>query len=303
MPPEYDKQRQRILEEIHRFLGEKVRDTSTIGVSMAAAIEAQATLIKLVNPVITTPEHRIVILGTVFVASLLECKKVVQCRHNTTGENNLYPKIVEDMLRTGGSPELSKIGRDDIRGAMVEMNNLRLVWTGKHEDGLVFLTGVNPIVPVSEYTIDGRHTSGVPLKGLTTPLIIEVNSAYMEYTSTAGVRITDGRLEQRGSGDFIGPKLVVSGVQNNISAIKKQNRERLGDALTIISGAMLAFGVGFLFIRRGRLIEAALPLVILGGILFYIRHFTDWGKEYFVPSEMEISGEAPLELSFYGELA
>lgn len=300
MLPEFSKKQKQILEDIKRLSGSQ--DTSTFGVSMAAAQEAQATIIKLVNPVIITPDHRIVFLGTVFAASLLDCKKVVQCRHTTPGVNR-FPKIVEDMLKAGDSKELSRIGRIDMREARVEISNLQMIYTGgKLEQSVVFLIAVNPITPVTEYTIDGRHTSGVAMRPITAPFVIEANSVEMEYTSSSGVKISDGRVELHGIGDFIGPNFIINGVQNNISEARKKSKEVLGDALTIISGAMLAFGVGFFFIRRGRLLEAALPLVILGGIIFYIRHFTDWGKEYFVPSEIEISGEAPMEMSFVGEL-
>ncbi len=297
----YGKEENQINQEIKQ-LSEKLQDTSTFGVSMAVAAEAQATMIKLLNPVIITPEHRIVIFGVVYAASILECKKVVQCRHTTPGVNR-YPKIVEDMLRTGDSPELSKIGRTDMREARTEISNLQMIYAGGREQSVAFLSDINPIVPVIEYTIDGKHTSGVALRPIATPLIIKADEAEMDYTSSSGVRISESRIEKRGANEFIAPKFIVRRVQDNIRATKRGGKEKLGDAVAIFSILSIGIGLGSMFIRRGRLIEISLVFLILGVILFYLRYFSDWGKEYFVPAEIEITGEAPLEVSFIGELA
>lgn len=300
MDTDFQKEEHRISEEINRLWTE-MQDTSTLGVSMAISKEAQTTLIKVVNPVIFTPEHRISILGDVFVVSLLECKKVVQGRYSTPGVNR-FPKIVEDIIKTGDSPELSKMGRLDTRAARNEISNLQLIYISKPEQAVVFLTSVNPIVSVSEYTIDGRHTSGVPLRAQRLPLVIKSDMARTEFTSASGVKISDSRIEQHSVIDLDGPEFILRGVQDNIITTKKQSRERLGDIVAIASIISIAFGIASFLIRRGRLLEIGVPVLILGIAIFWTRYFSDWGKEYFTPREIEISGEAPMEISFWGEL-
>lgn len=300
MFPEYDKEEKKIKEEIAHMFGSE-QDTSTLGVSMVTANEAQAILIRLNNPVITTHEHTVIIHGKVFATSLLETKKVVQGRQTTPGINR-FPKIVDDMLKTGSSSELSRLGRIDMREANIEIKNLQLIYTSNNlSKKIAFLTEVNPITPITEYTIDGKHTSGIALKPQDVPLIIKAEKAYLEYTSSSGVKVSDLRIEKHSSNDLIGPKFIIESVQNNISEKREHGRELLGDIITIISGIMIAFGIAFSIVGRGRLIEAGLPLLILGCIIFYVRHFTNV-REYFSPSEIEIMGEAPMEMRFIGEL-
>ena len=304
MFPEFGKEKSDIKNEIAQILifGSE-KDTSTFGVSIAATKEAQATLIRLIDPVVITPEHAITMHGKVFAVSLIECKKVVQGRYSTPGINR-FPKIVEDTLKNGSSTELARLGRIDMREANVEIRNLQLIFAvGKPKESIAFLTEVNPITPVMEYTIDGKHTSGVALRPQPVPLLIKAKDAFIEYTSSSGVKITDLRIEKRGSFELMEPKFIIEGVQNNISENRKQGRELIGDIVTIISGLMIAFGIGFSIIRRARLLELGLPLLVVGCIIFYIRHFTNSAREYFVPSEIEITGEAPMEMSFIGELA
>ena len=303
MPSDFGKEKTNIKNEIEQIFSSE-KDTSTLGVSIAATKEAQATLIRLVDPVIITPEHTIIIHGKVFAVSLIECKKVVQGRYSTPGINR-FPKIVDDMLKNGSSTELARLGRIDMREANVEIRNLQLIFTvGKPKESIAFLTDVNPITPVMEYTIDGKHTSGVVLRPQQVPLIIKAKEAFTEYTSSSGVKITDSRIEKHSSNGLIGPKFIIEGVQNNISENRKQGRELLGDVVTVISGLMIAFGIGVSVIReRTRLLELGLPMLVIGCIIFYIRHFTNSAREYFVPSEIDITGEAPMEMCFIGELA
>lgn len=303
MFPEFDKEKTSINNEIAKIFGSE-QDTSTLGVSIAATKEAQATLIRLIDPVIITPEHSIIMHGKIFAVSLAECKKVVQGRYSTPGINR-FPKIVDDMLKNGSSSELARLGRIDMREANVEIRNLQLIFAvGKPKESIAFLKEVNPITPVMEYTIDGKHTSGVVLRPQLAPLIIKAKEAFTEYTSSSGVKITDLRIEKHSSNELIGPKFIIEGVQNNISENRKKGREIIGDLVTIVSGLMIAFGIGFLIIReRTRLLELGLPLLIVGIIIFYIRHFTNSAREYFFPSEIDITGEAPMEMCFIGEIA
>lgn len=308
MFPEFSREQQKLNLEIQQFF-EKLKektDTSIFGIGMVADNDAQTTFIKLRNPVIETPEHRIVILGTVYAVSLLECKKAVQSRYTTPGVNR-FPKIVEDMLRTGGSSELGRIGRIDdevMRAIRTEVRTLQRIYVGgEKSERIAFLTSVDPILSISEYAIDGRHTSGVPLKSQLIPLIIKAERAEMAFTSTAGMKVSDLRVEQRGVIDLIGPKFEIKGVQDNIIITKSVGRERIGDFITIIAIINLGIGAVLSLLRRGRFLEISLPLLFSAAVLLWLRYFSEWGKEYFAPSEIGIEGEAPMEMRFIGELA
>lgn len=307
MFPEFSREQQKLNLEIQQFF-EKLKektDTSIFGIGMVADNDAQTTFIKLRNPVIESPEHRIVILGTVYAVSLLECKKAVQSRYTTPGVNR-FPKIVEDMLRTGGSPELGRIGRFDdevMRTVRTEVRTLQRIYVGGEKRRIAFLTSVDPILSISEYAIDGRHTSGVPLKAQLTPLIIKAERAEMAFTSTAGMKVSDLRVEQRGVIDLIGPKFEIKGVQDNIIITRSVSRERIGDFITIIALISLGIGAVLSLLRKGRFLEIALPLLFSAFIILWLRYFSEWGKEYFAPSEIGIEGEAPMEMRFIGELA
>lgn len=304
MFPEFSSEQQKLNLEIQHLLKEKT-DTSALGIGMVADDDAQTTFIKLINPVIETPEHRIIILGTVYAVSLLECKKAVQSRYTTPGVNR-FPKIVEDMLRTGGSPELGRIGRIEnevMRAIRTEVGTLQKIYGGGEKKRIAFLTSVDPILAVNEYTIDRRHTSGVPLKAQLTPLIVKAERTEMAFTSTAGMKVSDLRVEQRGVIELIGPKFEIKGVQNNIIITKSTSKEKIGDFTVIFALISLSVGAVLSLLRRGRFLEIALPLLFLAGILLWLRYFSDWGREYFAPSEIGIEGEAPMEMRFIGELA
>jgi len=297
---DFVKEKQKISENIDKVL-KGMQDTSALGVSLCASFDAQTTLIRLINPTIFTSDHCISIYGEAFLTSLLECKKVVQGRYSTPGVNR-FPKIVDDMLKTGSSSELARLGRFDTRAARTEINNLLQIYRSRPDDKIVLLSGINPVIPVSEYVIDGRHTSGIPLRAFDVPIVVKAERARLEFTSISGVKITDSRIEQHSVIDIVGAEFIIKGVQNNIIVNKRQSRERLGDYFAVASIISIALGAASIFIRRGRLLEIGIPFLIIGIIMFWIRYFSDWGNEYFAPSEIEISGDAPFEMSLYGEM-
>lgn len=302
MFPEFDTEDQKLSQEIQRlWSGEQ--DTSSYGISVAIAKESQTLLLKLEDPVILTPQHRIAIPGQVFAVSALEAKKSIQGRYNTPGVNR-FPVIVEEMLRRGQSREFIRLGQSDLqREARLEINNLQRIYpSAKPEESVVFLSDLDPLTPVTEYVIDGKHTSGVALRAQRAPLIVEAEKTRLQFTSASGVKITEGRVEKRAVFDLIGPRLKISGIQNNISITQRQSKETIGNALAFLSIFLAAIGFIFSIIRRGRLLEIGLPLLFIGALILVMIFFTDWGREYFQPGEIEIVGEAPMEISFYGEL-
>lgn len=303
MDIEFDNKKKKALMDI-RNLYDKQWDTSTQGIGIAAGPEAQTTLLELMNPIIQTPEHRIQIFGKVYLASTTECIKVLSARY-VTPRVNLFPKIVKDILEKGTSKDLSKLSNLDLRDATKEIQSLERIFIASTKNSSVcFLQNVDPLTDITEYIIDGKHTSGIPLKAISCPLTITSDGAKFSFSSSEGVKISDGRLEKNMIIDLISPEIIVNSVSDNVSVNNSgKNKVRLADTMTILAILLLGLGVGGIFTRKLILMEIGFIIGIGGALLFWIRFYSSWALSNLGPSEINIKGEAPMEVSFSGELS
>lgn len=297
---EFNEAQRQISSEIRRFYLENL-DTSSLKVSVASG-QAQTILVELLNPVILTSMHRISILGKVYLVSTLETKKVLQSKYSTPGINR-FPKIVDDFIKTGKSSDLLSLNQYENREALSEVRMLQRIYPRNVSKSVSFLSNIDPIFAVTEYTIDGKHTSGVPLKSIEIPLIITTDSARFQFTSVKGIKISDGRLEKDMIINLIGAQIIVNEVVNNIVTTESKSKKGIGDITAISSILLLGLGVTMIITRKARFWEFGVPLFILGILMFWLRYLSEWGKQYFAPPEIEIVGEAPLEVEFIGELS
>lgn len=302
---EFDEAQRRISEEIQRLWKEPFETFLSFSHEIAKAVtpEAQTRLIELTDPTILTPMHKIVTRGTVFLISALELIKVLKTKYITPGAVNVFPKIVDDFLKGGKSSDLSKLSQYDLNPAIAELRLLPRIVSQTRKEGVLFLSNVDPIRPLDEYVIDGRHTSGLPLRSIETPAIVLAEKAHFPFTSALGVKISDGRMEKNMIGEFFEVTMIVNEVENNIITSQRgKAASSLGDFLAILAIFLSGLGIAFLFARRGRFWEIGIPMALSGMTLFYLRYFSQWGREYFEPGEIEIYGEAPMELQFFGDL-
>lgn len=274
-----------------------------LAISEAVAKDAAASLIEFINPMILTPLHKIVIRGKVFLTSSPELVKVLKTKYTTPGVN-IFPQIVDDFLEKGTSPQLSKLmSQYELSQTTQELRQLSRV-IQRRKEGLVLLSGVDPISPVTEYTFDNKHTSGIPLKMIETPMIVLAERVSFQFISNSGAKISDGRLEKNMVIDLTNGGMIINEVENNIVTTSTEKKPgRWEDFITILAIILLGPGIAFLFTRRGGFWELGVLMTLVGAVLFYLRYFSQWVKERFAPAEVEIYGESIMNFKFYGELA
>lgn len=271
-------------------------------VAEVASGESFVRLMELYNPVIITSGQEIKISGTAYILSAEELIKILKNRYQTPGQVNAFPQIVEDFIQKGESAHFSEIRGYKTDEAKQELSRISKIITNRK--GLVVLSELNPIYPVSEYVIQGKHCSGEYLSEINLPAVIMADTASFPFNSPLGARVTDGRREKNMTVSLENPEIMVESIENNIISKVNKGFSHLGDLITIAAILLIGLGIGLTFVRRGRMIEFTLPLVIAGIIIFWLRYYSDWGRSHFdLPPKIEISGNASMNVKFYGVLA
>lgn len=303
MLPGYVEKQEKIQKEISLiFL--KEQDTSVMGLAMIGSKQATSEMLELENPKITTRIGEIQIFGRkIYAISIAQLKLIIQQKY-TAYER--FPIVVEDFLKFGRkSKELAAMKQShEISDALMDLEALLSVYHRNEGKAIVFLSRLSPTVsPVTEYTDSGGHTSGIrSLKAIEAPFIIESNSARFPFSSSEA-RISDGRTETNMIVNMRNTRCIVNDVKNTISIREEgPNKKRIQDTLSLVSILLLIFGFGLLLARRGGVWEIGLLLLVFGIAAFYYRYYSDWSREYFIPGQVEISGDAPMGLAFVGEL-
>lgn len=303
MLPGYVEKQESIQKEISHIFS-KDQDTSSMGLAMIGAKQATSEMLELENPKILTKSGEIKIFGRkIYAISVAQLKLIIQQKY-TAYER--FPVVVEDFLKFGRkSKELAEMRQShEISDALMDLEALLSVYHRNESKAIVFLSRLSPTVsPVTEYTDSGGHTSGIrSLKAIETPFVIESDGARFPF-SASEARISDGRTETNMIANMRNTRLIVNDVKNTISIREEgSSRKRLQEGLTLISILLIAIGMAMIVARRGGIWEIGLVLLVIGIIAFYYRYHSDWSREYFVPGQVEMSGDAPMGLSFVGEL-
>ena len=122
--------------------------------------KASARVVKLHNPKIIAAENKIEILGSVFLVSVGELKKAIKNRYKTPGQN-IFPEVVDDFIFSNDKEALNRLRAFDCAQAASDLVNLaRLVKVPSDSEKVVLVGKIKPLELVTEYIVDGKHTSG-----------------------------------------------------------------------------------------------------------------------------------------------
>ena len=159
--------------------------------------KASARVIKLRNPKIIAAENKIEILGPVFLVSIGELKKAIKNRYKTPGQN-IFPEVVDDFIFSNDKEALSRLRTFDSAQATSDLVNLaRLVKVPSDSEKVVLVSKIKPLELVTEYIVDGKHTSGNFLGSFDLPLVVMTdNGAQFDFENPSHVVGTNQRVEE-----------------------------------------------------------------------------------------------------------
>lgn len=265
--------------------------------------KASARVVKLRNPKIIAAENRIEILGTVFLVSVAELKKAIKNRYKTPGQN-IFPEVVDDFIFSNNKDALNRLSAFDSAQAASDLVNLaRLVKVPSDSEKVVLVSRIKPLELVCEYIVDGKHTSGSFLGGFDLPLVIMTdNGAQFDFDNPSNVVGTDNRVEESMAIKMNSIMLLAERVDDStIQVTGGLKHVGLGNAMAILSLICLLVGA-FSFIEK-RLFFFII-LLISGVALAIARYLpTNWNREFFGVSEIQVVGNAYTVFKFYGAMA
>lgn len=264
-----------------------------------AAGEARANIIELHNPIAITEKHTVAISGRVFLLSGEQFVAALKARYKVGRASNIS-NVVEEFIEQGKSTSLGALSqRFDTNQVLRELRAASTV-LATNRAGLVFLHSLDPIEPVSEYVIDGAHSSGKYLPAVELPAVVNADNVELKFESDKGVKISDGRTEKSMVAFLSRIAMVVTGIENNIIE-EKAGTPYLGDLVAGLGIICVAIGIAVTMASRMRLWEFGMPVAFAGIILFAVR-FGPFFQDYFTAGVKKIVGDAPMKLKFYGEL-
>jgi CRISPR/Cas system endoribonuclease Cas6 (RAMP superfamily) len=265
--------------------------------------KASARVVKFDNPKIITTENKIEILGPVFLVSVAELKKAIKNRYKTPGENT-FPEIVDDFIFNNSKEALNRLRTFDSAQAASDLVNLaRLDKVPSDSEKVVLISKIKPLELVTEYIIDGRHTSGNFLGSLDLPLVVMTdNGAQFDFENPSHVVGTNQRVEESMAIKMTSIMLFTERVDDNTIQITSGLKHvGLGNAMAIVSLICLLVGA-FSFIEKR--LFFFIVLLISGIALAILRYLpTNWNKNFFGISEIQVVGNAYTVFKFYGEMA
>ena len=159
--------------------------------------KASARVVKLRNPKIITGENKIEILGSVFLVSIGELKKAIKNRYKTPGQN-IFPEVVDDFIFSNSKEALDRLRTFDSAQAASDLVNLsRLVKVPSDSEKVAFISNIKPLELVTEYIVDGKHTSGNFLGSFDLPMVVMTDDgAQFDFENPSHVVGTNKRLEE-----------------------------------------------------------------------------------------------------------
>jgi hypothetical protein len=264
--------------------------------------KASSRVVKLRNPKIIAAENKIEILGPVFLVSVAELKKAIKNRYKTPGQN-IFPEVVDDFIFSD-SKDLKRLRTFDSAQATSDLVNLaRLVKVPSDSEKVALVSKIKPLELVTEYIVDGKHTSGNFLGSFDLPLVAMTdNGAQFDFENPSHVVGTNQRLEESMAVNMNSIMLLVERVDDNtIQMTGGLKHVGLGNAIAIVSLICLLVGA-FSFIEKR--LFFFIVLLISGIALAILRYLpTNWNKNFFGISEIQVVGNAYTVFKFYGEMA
>lgn len=295
------------IQEISNLIDRKVESITLAATSDQPSREiggkVSARVVKLRNPKIITAENRIEILGTVFLVSVAELKKAIKNRYKTPGQN-IFPEVVDDFIFSNNKDALNRLSAFDSTQAASDMVNLaRFVKVPSDSEKVVLVSKIKPLELVCEYILDGKHTSGSFLGGLDLPLVVMTDDgAQFDFENPSNVVGTNNRVEESMAINMNSIMLLAERVDDSTIQITGGLKHvGLGNAMAIVSLICLLVGA-FSFIEK-RLFFFII-LLISGVALAIARYLpTNWNREFFGVSEIQVVGNAYTVFKFYGAMA
>ena len=265
--------------------------------------KASARIVKLRNPKIITTENKIEILGPVFLVSVGELKKAIKNRYKTPGQN-IFPQVVDDFIFNNGKEALNRLRTFDSAQAASDLVNLsRLVKVPSDSEKVVLVSKIKPLELVTEYIVDGKHTSGNFLGCFERPLVVMTDDgAQFDFETPSHVVGTNQRVEESMAINMNNIMLLVERVDDNTIQITGGLKHvGWGNAMAIVSLICLLAGAFSIIEKR---LFFFIVLLIIGAALAIARYLpTDWNKNFFGISEIQVVGNAFTVFKFYGEMA
>jgi len=265
--------------------------------------KASARVVKLRNPKIITTENKIEILGPVFLVSVAELKKAIKNRYKTPGQN-IFSEVVDDFIFSNDKEALNRLRTFDSAQAASDLVNLaRLVKVPSDSEKVVLVSKIKPLELVTEYIIDGKHTSGNFLGSFDLPLVVMTdNGAQFDFENPSHVVGTNKRVEESMAINMNSIMLLAERVDDNTIQITGGLKHvGWGNVMAIVSLICLLVGA-FSFIEKR--LFFFIVLLISGAALAIARYLpTNWNKEFFGMSEIQVVGNAYTVFKFYGEMA
>ena len=265
--------------------------------------KASTRIIKLQNPKIITADNMIEILGPVFLLSISELKKAIKNRYKTPGEN-IFPEVVDDFIFSNSKDALNRLRSFDSAQAASDLVNLsRLVNVPSDSEKIALVSKIKPLELVTEYIIDGKVTSGDFLGSFDLPVAVMTDQgAQFDFESPSQVVGTNKRLEESMVISINSIMLIAERVDDStIQMTGGLKHVGLGNAMAIVSLICLLVGA-FSFIERR--LYFFVVLLISGVALAIARYLpTNWNKEFFGISEIQVVGNAYTVFKFYGDMA
>jgi len=263
--------------------------------------KASSRVVKLRNPKIIAAENKIEILGPVFLVSVAELKKAIKNRYKTPGQN-IFPEVVDDFIFSD-SKDLKRLRTFDSAQATSDLVNLaRLVKVPSDSEKVALVSKIKPLELVTEYIVDGKHTTGNFLGSFDLPLVAMTdNGAQFDFENPSHVVGTNQRLEESMAVNMNSIMLLAERVDDNtIQMTGGLKHVGLGNAMAIVSLICLLVGA-FSFIEKR--LFFFIVLLISGIALAILRYLpTNWNKNFFGISEIQVVGNAYTVFKFYGEM-
>jgi hypothetical protein len=264
--------------------------------------KASSRVVKIRNPKIIAAENKIEIPGPVFLVSVAELKKAIKNRYKTPGQN-IFPEVVDDFIFSD-SKDLKRLRTFDSAQATSDLVNLaRLVKVPSDSEKVALVSKIKPLELVTEYIVDGKHTSGNFLGSFDLPLVAMTdNGAQFDFENPSHVVGTNQRLEESMAVNMNSIMLLAERVDDNtIQMTGGLKHVGLGNAMAIVSLICLLVGA-FSFIEKR--LFFFIVLLISGIALAILRYLpTNWNKNFFGISEIQVVGNAYTVFKFYGEMA
>jgi len=259
--------------------------------------------VKLRNPKIITAENKIEILGPVFLVSVAELKKAIKNRYKTPGQN-IFPEVVDDFIFSNEKEALNRLRTFDSAQAASDLVNLaKLVKVPSDSAKIVLVSKIKPLELVTEYIIDGKHTSGNFLGSFDLPLVVMTDEgAQFDFENPSHVVGTNKRVEESMAINMNSIMLIAERVDDNTIQITGGLKHvGWGNMMAIVSLICLLVGAFSLIEKR---LFFFIVLLISGAGLAIARYLpTNWNKRFFGISEIQVVGNAYTVFKFYGEIA